>query len=176
MRAKITVVLERLDNLGAVMIFTKLVASPPNLSRASDPEKSDARDPSPPLAIDAFRLVELTDRTSAVMQASETDDSLRSDPLSALYATFTSINGVPLKSTSLKIVSCPLFAANIGKKARETLSVSLHGFSAHHNLIGSFSDSQDLIVVPWTLGKADAAGLVASMRAFLVPALSTRPS
>ncbi|KAL8277998.1 hypothetical protein RQP46_009630 [Phenoliferia psychrophenolica] len=149
-RAQITVVLERLDNLGAVMIFTKLVASPPNLSRsrlpASEKEIATATEDhagGPRLAIDALRLVELTDRTSAVMQASEQNDSLRSDPLSALYATFTSINGVHLASTSLAIVSRSLFAANVAKKARETGS--------------------GLIVVPWTLGKDEAQGQIASM-------------
>ncbi|KAK4699712.1 hypothetical protein P7C70_g6544, partial [Phenoliferia sp. Uapishka_3] len=156
-RSQITIVLERLENLGAVMIFTKLVASPPNLSRSensaaissplekggSSSSEGPAESEETPLAINVVRLVELTDRTSAVMQASETDDTVRADPLSSLYATFASINGVPIASNRLSVVLRPLYADHIAKQARENAS--------------------DLIVVPWTLSKVDSEGLVASI-------------
>lgn len=151
-RTQITVVLERLDNLGAVMIFTKLIATPPNLVRSRTSPSSTLEkggsfaEASPALAIDAVRLVELSDRTSAVMQASESEESVRSDPLSALYATFVSIQGIPLSSTTLAVVARPTFAANVAKKAREKRS--------------------DLIVVPWTLGRADSEGAFASICEF----------
>ncbi|KAM0753738.1 hypothetical protein T439DRAFT_342036 [Meredithblackwellia eburnea MCA 4105] len=156
LRTQITVVLERLENLGAIMVFTKLIASPPNLTRPPPPVLLEATpaDDTPisatpilasektPLKVDVVRLVELTDRTSAVMQASEHEESLRSDPLNSLYSTFASINGVPISSNSLEVISQASYPENVARRARDCES--------------------DLIVVPWTLAKSEGDGVVAS--------------
>lgn len=99
-RSRFTIVLERFENLGPLFVFSRLVATPPSFSPASTatsldgtlaledqvasverklPQRQDA------VAFDTLRLVELTDRTSAVMNASSefnTEENLQKDPLS----------------------------------------------------------------------------------------------
>ena len=51
------------------------------------------------ISIDALRLVELTDRTSAVMKVSESEDTMRADPIINVFQTFAHLNGLPVQST-----------------------------------------------------------------------------
>lgn len=81
-------------------------------------------------SIDALRMVELTERTSAVMRVAETDDTLRVDPLINVFRTFANLNQLPIKA-SMSVVSVEEFSTVIVNRAQEQES--------------------NMIVVPWTL-------------------------
>ncbi|PWN22822.1 hypothetical protein BCV69DRAFT_280428 [Microstroma glucosiphilum] len=82
------------------------------------------------LNVDALRLVELTDRTSAVMRMAESDDTLRADPISNVFRTFASLNRIPIR-TSLSVVGVDYFPSTVVSRARDR--------------------GADLVILPWTI-------------------------
>jgi Kef-type K+ transport system membrane component KefB len=81
-------------------------------------------------SLDAIRIVELTERTSAVMRVAETDDTLRADPMVNVFRTFANLNRLPVK-VSMKVVSTDQFSSVIVDRAKE--------------------EDSNLIILPWTL-------------------------
>ena len=73
------------------------------------------------VSIDALRLIELSDRVSAVMKGSATDTLVRTDPTLEIYRTFGDINSVDV-STSLAIVSFDDLAPSVADHARNHIS------------------------------------------------------
>ena len=166
-----------LTRLFSVLIFTRLLASPPRYT-SDDPtsiqsptidsytEKATATTSAtgstqPDVSIDVVRFVELTDRTSAVMQASETEENLRRDPLGVLFSTFASLNGLPITSSFLAVIPYVSFPETVVGRAHVV--------------------SSDFILVPWNLGKAVAeesavASLSKALLSFRKPALSSLTS
>jgi len=128
LKTKITVVLDKIDHLPGMMALTQL------LHRATpvptDPSAKSSlflRKTSGP-SIDALRLIELSDRTSAVMKSSVADTLLLTDPLLAIFRMFGELHGLPV-STSLSIVPYDDLAHNVADHARKNAS--------------------ELILVPW---------------------------
>lgn len=66
------------------------------------------------VTVDALRLLELTERTSAVMRSSEIDQMLMRDPLLTVFRTFAELEDVPVAS-SLSIVGHENFAASVAE-------------------------------------------------------------
>lgn len=100
-------------------------------------------------SLDAVRLVELTERTSAVMRVAETEDTLRADPMVNVFKTFANLNKLPAKA-SMIVAAVDDFSAGIVNRARQHES--------------------DLIVVPWTLPTIETSSQSAvSSSAFLNP-------
>jgi hypothetical protein len=145
--SRFTVVLDRFDHLPAVFAFVNLIKAPLQFdckvarpqSQSSIPEKSYEVD-SPVLgsttdadiSVDALRLIELSDRTSALLKASETQESLRAaDSLSQIFRTFSTSLGINT-STSVKIVAQESFSSQVASHAAAFES--------------------DFIVVPWAVG------------------------
>lgn len=94
-----------------------------------------------PLSIDALRLVDLTDRTSAVMRGAEIEDTLRVDPVTNVFRSFGQLSRVPVRP-SMSIVPVDQFPATLISRAEKCGS--------------------DLVVLPWNLpvsarGSANAA-------------------
>lgn len=83
----------------------------------------------PGISIDALRLIELTERTSAVMKVSESEDTMRADPLINVFRTFGHLHHVPVRS-SMAILSQDDFAGTVATRARDAAA--------------------DLVVVPYT--------------------------
>ncbi|KAG8726931.1 K(+)/H(+) antiporter, partial [Ceratobasidium sp. 428] len=81
------------------------------------------------VTVDALRLLELTERTSAVMRSSEIDQILMRDPLLTVFRTFAELEDVPV-SSSLTIVGHENFAATVTEHS-------------NHN-------GDEMIVVGWT--------------------------
>jgi len=73
------------------------------------------------VSIDALRLIELSDRVSAVMKGSATDTLVRTDPALEIYQTFGDINGVDI-TTSLAIVPFDDLAVSVVDHARNHIS------------------------------------------------------
>ena len=122
-RSRFTVVLDKVEHLPAMMSLTQLIhpsPPPPQSSRHSSISSlrlSSRRD----VSIDALRLIELSDRVSAVMKGSATDTLVRTDPTLEIYRTFGDINGVDV-STSLAIVSFDDLAPSVADHARNNVS------------------------------------------------------
>ncbi|GAA5926155.1 uncharacterized protein JCM15063_000200 [Sporobolomyces koalae] len=119
---RITVVLDKLESLGSLFIFTKLFES--TQAAAST------------ISINPLRLVELTERLSGVLLASDAAaEHLKLDPLIHLYRTFASISGRGLESKQgdFAVTQWDNFAETVRERAER--------------------DRSDFVIVPWTLGQ-----------------------
>ncbi|KDN53004.1 hypothetical protein K437DRAFT_253655 [Tilletiaria anomala UBC 951] len=97
---------------------------------AAMPDASGSEQPQADISIDALRLIELTDRTSAVMKLSESDDTMRADPILNVFRTFGHLNRLPVRS-SIAVVPTDEYSATVVARA----------CNVHSNLV----------VVPWTV-------------------------
>lgn len=160
---RFSVVLNKIENLPAVMTLTQLLQPGlPSLSTVTSatskldtdditndgkplmPELPKTPDVQPrALVVDALRLIELTDRTSAVMQSAEADELIHQDPVLSIFRTFGHINRVPI-SASLAVVNQESFSSRIAEHAREkdTEMVILPWHSGTHSLDELASESQ----------------------------------
>jgi hypothetical protein len=141
-RSRLVVVLNRLEHLPSVMSFIKLVQPTPSWQLRGgaevEPTKAEKNvEPARPdrpntlLSVDALRLVELTERTSAVMKASDGEATARSDLLANIFKTFASLNMIPVRNR-MSIVS------------PDELSPSVASFATECGA--------DLVVLPWNTG------------------------
>ncbi|KAI5817503.1 Sodium/hydrogen exchanger family-domain-containing protein [Pyronema omphalodes] len=152
--SKITVLL-RLENLPSIFSFVDLLGSKPipaakvhkskklpatileegELSGASDNEKEKIEEAKPigppvkPLEVHGERLVELTQRTSAVMQVSEVDELQQKDPVVNVFRTFGSFHNIAV-SAGLSIAPSESFAEVLTNRAVD--------------------QSSDLLLIPWS--------------------------
>lgn len=69
------------------------------------------------ISIDALRLVELTDRTSAVMKVSESEDTMRADPIINVFQTFAHLNRLPVQST-MSVIPQEEFATAVTRRCK----------------------------------------------------------
>lgn len=122
-RSRFTIVLDKVEHLPSMMSLTQLIhPSPPppypsNHSSISSLNLTNGREAS----IDALRVIELSDRVSAVMKGSATDTLVHTDPTLEIYRTFGDINGVDV-TTSLAIVSFDDLAVTVVDHARNNAS------------------------------------------------------
>ncbi|EUC66451.1 potassium:hydrogen antiporter [Rhizoctonia solani AG-3 Rhs1AP] len=151
---RFTVVLSKIEHLPAVMTLTQFLqpplkptpAQPTARSIGSSDEKVGIVDPTAPtlsplpsnahavsdgtprVSIDALRLIELTERTSAVMKVTAAEELMHRDTLISVMRTFGHLNRIPV-SSALSIVPQDSFSSSVISHARDTDS--------------------DLIVIPW---------------------------
>ena len=123
--------LDKLEQLPAVMTITQLLSNPSSrsLSVSSDlssDEKVPARDSSSlrPVSVDALRLIELTERPSAIIMSTEADYLLQTDPLVSVFRTFGSLNHVPVKA-SISVVSYDEFSNSVARHVEKSSSQML---------------------------------------------------
>lgn len=122
-RSRFTVVLDKVEHLPAMLSLTQLIhPSPPPPSSSGHSSISSFRLSSRrDVCIGALRVIELSDRVSAVMKGSATDTLVRTDPTLEIYRTFGDINGVDI-ATSLAIVSFDDLAVTVVDHARHNAS------------------------------------------------------
>ena len=123
-RSRFTVVLDKVEHLPAMMSLTQLIhPSPPSPYSSAHSSISSLRLSSSTrdVTIDALRLIELSDRVSAVMKSSATDTLVHTDPTLEIYRTFGDINGVDV-TTSLAIVSFDDLATCVVDHATNNIS------------------------------------------------------
>ncbi|KAG8833005.1 K(+)/H(+) antiporter [Serendipita sp. 399] len=142
-KRRVSVVLHRLEHISPLMTMTQLLGAPEfsnsssstTLTPPTDVDKS-LRDPDVPSTsnqlstprasealnptVDALRLIDLSDRTSAVMYGSVTSELLRRDPLVSALRTFTRIHGIPMTSASLAVIPYEEFPSKIVERAAES--------------------------------------------------------
>ncbi|OBZ70115.1 K(+)/H(+) antiporter 1 [Grifola frondosa] len=153
LKTKFAVVLDRMEQLPAVMTLTQLLQYPSNdpspmesnsrLSSSDEKvEKASTEMPNlpqnhaiascqPRISMNALRLIELTDRTSAVMKSQEADSLIRSDPMLAVFRTFGYLNGMTV-STALSVVSPEEFSSSVASHVRDA--------------------SAQMVILPWSSG------------------------
>lgn len=86
-----------------------------------------------PVKVHGIRVVELTQRTSAVMQVSEVDHAVQSDPILKVFRTFGKLNRLAV-STALTVAPLESFAEAVTEKVKENHS--------------------DLLLLPWAESSA----------------------
>ncbi|KIK34429.1 hypothetical protein CY34DRAFT_17729 [Suillus luteus UH-Slu-Lm8-n1] len=110
-RHRFTVVLDRIEHMLCMMALTQLVRPPiPDFSSLTNAVSTSAasyptpsKHKTPKVSISALRLVELSNRISAVMKSSTADTLTHTDPLLSIFRMFGELNDLPV-STSLTIV------------------------------------------------------------------------
>jgi hypothetical protein len=134
-RTRFTVVLDKLDHLPSMMSLTQLInpssSTIPRRSNSSDEGRSSAsydHNKTTESCIDAHRLIELSDRVSAVMKSSASETLVHTDPLLAIFKMFGQLNDLPI-STSLSIVTFDDLSYSVAEHARNNFS--------------------DMIMLPW---------------------------
>ncbi|KAK0461621.1 Sodium/hydrogen exchanger family-domain-containing protein [Desarmillaria tabescens] len=99
-RTRFAVVLDKIEQLPAVMTLSQLLqpssTSTDTFVSSSDEKGSSLEERSssllPRISIDALRLIELTNRTSAMMQSTESESLLQSDSVVSIFRTFGRLN------------------------------------------------------------------------------------
>lgn len=132
-RYRFTVVLDKLEHMPCMMALTQLIRPPVpdfssvvSMSATSDPAPLKYR--TPEVSINALRLIELSDRASAVMKSSTADTLIHTDPLLGIFRMFGELNDLPV-SSSLAIVPHDDLACNVVDHAKQ--------------------DASQLILLPW---------------------------
>ena len=129
-KTRFTVVLDKIEHLPGMLSLAQLIIPPPPPYGESDPRLTSAttineKSPTPDLptptmvSLDAIRLIELSDRTSAVMKGSNIEALTATDPLLDIYTTFGALQGVPVTS-SLSIVPFEDLGATVAERATRT--------------------------------------------------------
>jgi hypothetical protein len=147
-KSRIAVMLHKLEHISPLMTMTQLLgASPtsrlePQVSKATllpgstsqasntlvvSPLPNAEQLPTPTL--DTLRLMDLSDRTSAVMYGSVTTELLQRDPLVAAVRTFARLHRVPVTTATLSVIPHEEFPNKLCERADE---------------VGA-----DLVLLPW---------------------------
>jgi hypothetical protein len=144
-KSRIAVMLHKLEHISPLMTMTQLLgqslinpletlASKSALvsrttSQTSNVNSAPKVEQSPAPTIDALRLMDLSDRTSAVMYGSMTMELLQRDPLVAALRTFARLHRVPVTTATLSVIPHEEFPTKICERADE---------------VGA-----DLVLLPW---------------------------
>ncbi|KAF7791476.1 hypothetical protein EIP86_002492 [Pleurotus ostreatoroseus] len=121
-KTRFTVVLDKIEHLPSMMALAQLMQPPPEqpvLDSSDDSLPHDeAKRPcgQQNIVLDALRLIELSDRTSAVMKSSVWETLVHTDPLLGIFRTFGELNGMAV-SSSLSIVSYDDLASSVAEVA-----------------------------------------------------------
>ena len=129
MRSKFAVVLDDMEQLPSAMTVTQLLQPQSvrlNVAEKSLTEKStqlgtSAISYSPnkyTISVDVLRLIELTERTSAVLRSQSTDTLTRSDPVLSVFRTFGRLNRFTV-SAFLSVINYDEFSSYVANHARE---------------------------------------------------------
>ena len=108
-KTRLTVVLDKVEHLPGMMALTQFMQPPPSALTREEPARTD-------VSVEALRLIELSDRTSAVMKSSAWDSLIYTDPLLGIFRTFGELNGMAV-TTSLAVVSYDDLASSVAEVA-----------------------------------------------------------
>ncbi|KAF8632310.1 hypothetical protein AX15_001934 [Amanita polypyramis BW_CC] len=125
---RITIVLDRFEQLPAAMTLTQLLKA---RGRTSSADEKTAVVVPRSMTIDALRLMELSARTSAILRSTEAEALLLEDPLINVFRTFGRINSIPVLP-----------------------SISVVDYGEYPDAIAEHTErsASQLVVVPWSNG------------------------
>lgn len=146
-KTRFTVVLDKIEHLPGMMALSQLIqpststAVMPTASQSVSQKSDDGKKTSPEVFMDALRLIELSDRTSAVMKSSASDSLLQTDPLLGIFRMFGELHDIDI-STSLAIVPYDDLASSVVDHAENNASqlILLPWLPPHvssHNVVDS---------------------------------------
>lgn len=125
LKTRFTVVLDKLEHLPGMMAMTQLIQ--PSLSEPRS--VSTQKDVLPrSITTQALRLIELSDRVSAVMKSSISDTLLLTDPMLSIFRMFGHLNGIRVLP-ALSIVKFDDLAYSVAEHAK--------------------NHDSDMILIPW---------------------------
>lgn len=119
--------LDRFEHLAGMMALTQLVTPATSESKNKSAFNHNPSRPlslalsdtdTPAVSVEALRVIELSDRVSAVMKSSAADALFRSDPLLSAFRMFGTLNQIQIDA-SLAIVSFHDMARTITEQASE---------------------------------------------------------
>ncbi|KZT65838.1 hypothetical protein DAEQUDRAFT_497040 [Daedalea quercina L-15889] len=127
-KTRLTVVLDKIEHIPGMMALLQLIQPPSTPAEDSKKDKRKsfasgekkrphAAQRSSNVSVDALRLIELSDRTSAVMRSSNADTLINTDPLLNIFSTFGDLNGVSV-SSSLAIVTYDDLSSSVAEHAQ----------------------------------------------------------
>ncbi|KAK2465935.1 hypothetical protein APHAL10511_001576 [Amanita phalloides] len=127
----ITVVLDRLEQVPAAMIITKLLKACPSSVEEKDISEKISTALPVSVSIDAVRLMEISGRTSAVLRSTESEALLHEDSITTVYRTFGHLNCIPILP-SLVVANYDEYPIAIAEHVERSAS--------------------QLVIVPWSSG------------------------
>jgi len=137
-KTKFAIVLDKFESLPPAMTLSQLLYTPisPSNSLSSVDEKVD-NPITPSVTIEALRLIELTNRTSAMLKSQEAESLIYNDPIVTTYRTFGQLNRLSV-SANLSVVNHDEFADAV---------------RAH-----AVSTNSQMVIVPWSRGATHVLG------------------
>ncbi|KAG8960213.1 K(+)/H(+) antiporter [Tulasnella sp. 408] len=142
LKTRFTIVLHKMEHVPILMNLVQYLQPPIALtgSQSSDSTTKKEKeavspvvtaDGTPKVAIDALRLMELSQRTSDVMKNIGQDELARRDTVLSVFRTFGSLNQIPVAS-ALSVVTEDEYAGVVASRAQQFDS--------------------DLVIIPWSFG------------------------
>ena len=180
-RSKFAVILDGMEQLPSAMTLVQLLRSPSTGTQSPVTEKPPVDKASiqfdapvvpylpeqSTISIDALRLVELTERTSAVLRSQAADTLVHNDPVLSIFRTFGRLNHFSM-SAALSVISHDEFSTHVADHVRENgsqmtvipwpVSSSTSASSSSHTTSYNPFDS----LFPKTYGRDEAAALLRS--------------
>ncbi|KAJ7579934.1 Sodium/hydrogen exchanger family-domain-containing protein [Mycena floridula] len=130
-KSKFAFVLDKIEQLPAAMALSQLLQPVNSASASTLVLNADQR----PITINALRLIELTNRTSAVFKSQEAEALLHNDPVLSVFRTFGFLNRLFVSAT-LSVLTHDEYASAIANHVNETGS--------------------QMVVLPWSRGTTSA--------------------
>ena len=136
-KTRFALLLDKIEALPAAMTLSQLLHSPsalPSVSTLSSINEKAVEagfTPTPAITIEALRLIELTNRTSAVLRSQEADSLIYNDPVVSVYRTFGQLNHFNV-SANLSVVNFDEFPETIANHVTDTKS--------------------EMVIIPWPRG------------------------
>ncbi|KAF9525870.1 Sodium/hydrogen exchanger family-domain-containing protein [Crepidotus variabilis] len=127
-RTRFTVVLDKLEHVPGMMALTQLVQPTQSSHRRISIAPSESSSTLPSMFADALRLIELSDRVSAVMRSSNAEYLLHTDPLLSIFRMFGQLNGIRV-APAISVVKFDDLAYSVAEHAR--------------------NHDSDMIFIPW---------------------------
>ncbi|KAG4305954.1 hypothetical protein PORY_000864 [Pneumocystis oryctolagi] len=131
---RLMVILNRMEHLPSLMAFIRLFAPVSSiqidcLTDTSSNTQFPTESTEKPLLVHGFRLIELTQRTSAIIKVSDNEENNKLDPLMNVFRAFAHLNRLRI-SGCLKFASEEEFSNCVTKQAKDIKA--------------------DLLIIPWS--------------------------
>jgi hypothetical protein len=141
-KTRFALLLDKIEALPAAMTLSQLLHSSDARSSFSGRSSIDEKaveagftptpvESSPGITIEALRLIELTNRTSAVLRSQEADSLIYNDPVVSVYRTFGQLNHFNV-SANLSVINFDEFPEAIARHVTDTKS--------------------EMVIIPWPRG------------------------
>jgi Kef-type K+ transport system membrane component KefB len=135
-KTRFALILDRIESLPAAMSLSQLLQAPISAGNANTStqyvdeklgtgkdslSEEDSAPPAPRITVEALRLMELSNRTSAVLRSTEAEALIYNDPVVATYRTFGELNNFDV-AASLSVVNFNEFPEAIASHVSSTRS------------------------------------------------------